>query len=449
MKNNLLSPVKLFLIAGSFLFLITCKKEITSKDFEKTSQNQTGLFNIDSFYGVTPIAQYFRPDGGYLLMYTPGQTRDGFLYDLSGVVLLSADKDGNVLKTNYLGGTGTTNVWAFQRDDLGNVYLCGGTNSIELRKDIWVDSLGVDKYCSYIAKIDLYANIIWETSFSDKSPANRGKAREEFTGIEIIDNKPICIGNNTNFDTDSFPKKIATMVSFDEKGNFLKQRYMPALIGPDNSRISGSAFMSHWSSLVKTSNNDLIIRVSYFLDDYRLGNPADTGSLLLRYNPTTDQIVWQNFYRKGAPEYDLTYYGILGNGNIAFFDFYYNILNIIESTTGKTISTRIVNNNTFRTNSFSNPFCNNNPTIDGELYFPGQASPGSLLKGRKPFVIKLNSNGTLAYQKIFDFEEAGFIWVTKNPKGNLQYLGGINIFGKYSQKMFTISTDKNSNPISN
>lgn len=438
----------LFGFALLFLFT-TCKKEIRSTDFEGSTGNHVKIFNIDSFYGVTPVAQFYRPDGGYLLVYAPGQTRTGHSYDVSGMVVLSADKDGNVLKTNYLGGTGTTNIWALKKDELGNVYLCGASNSKELRKDIWVDSVDVDKYCGYLAKVDLNANIIWQTTYSDESAPDKGIEREEFTGIEVINNKPICLSQNTNLDNASYPKKNTTVVSFDEKGAFVKQRYMPALIGPDTKNVFGSLIMAYWSDIIKITNNELLVRVVYFLDDYRLGNPADTGCFLLRYNPSTEQIIWQNFYRKGSPEYDLSYYGVLGNGNIAFFDYLYNKLNIIEPGTGKTVSTTTINNNTFRTNTFFNPLIANNPTIDGEVYFTGQVSPGSLLKGRKPFVIKLNSNGTLAYQKIFNFEEAGFNWVTKNPQGNLQYLGGINIFEKYSQKIFSISTDKNSNPISN
>ena len=422
------------------LLFTTCKKEIKEVDFAGSNGNLYKIFNIDSIGGVTPVAQFNRPGGGYVLIYQPTQSHFGYA---TGLVAVAIDKDGNIIHSSTLGGSGLTYTYGVQMDDFGNVYMCGLTNSKDLRKDIWVDSVGVDKYCAYLAKVDKDANVLWQIAHNDGAAPKKDSLNEEFWGMEIVNNKPICIGANSNYNTSRRPRPW--LVSFDENGKFVKQRFMPPLYGIDP--YYGLIY-SNWYNLIKLPGNELIVRAVFNSLNVVVGSKADTGSYLLRYNPGTDNIVWQKFYRKNSKEYDLTYCRLLGNGNLAFFDFLFNTLNIIDASSGNTLSSVTIHNNTINSNIYYNAIPYMQSTIDGDSYFMGQVAYGSFDNGRKPFLIKLNSNGGIVYEKIFNIPEAGFYWVSKNEKGNLQVLGGIKYFENESQKMFTVCVNKDGNPVS-
>lgn len=423
-----------------WLCLNACRKEVGPDDFESTGSNMQTIFSVDSLSGITPFAQFNRPGGGHLLFYQPAEVTEAF-QSLNGLVAVATDPDWNIIRSSYLGGSGLTVMFGCQMDDNGNVYVCGSTTSTEIRTDQW----GAAKNAAYLAKVDKDANILWQTAYSDSTTPYKGKRNEKFFSVQLIDNKPICIGPQRNYDSSWAPM----LVRYDENGTVLSHRLLPSLytgLYPDFSFIIATIYFD----LIKLPDNDLIVRNTFFVYQPKGGYP-DTGSYLLRYTPSSDQIVWQKYYRRISPQGDLSYCGLLGNGNVAFFDTYFNTLNVMDVTNGNPVNTVTLRNNSYDVNSdfYYNPVPYNKSTIDGDLYFTGGVAKGSQLIGRNPFVIKLNPDGSIAYEKKFSIPQAGFYGVSKNAKGNLQFLGGIQIFNTKRQKLFTTCTDKFGNPVNN
>jgi hypothetical protein len=420
-----------------FCLFTTCKKEIKEIDFTSS----TNILKVFDLNGDFPYAQIKRPAGGYFLVYGENVNRQK---DVSVAV---TDEVGNVLHKTTFGGSKNEAIWFTQIDAGGNLYICGLTVSPELRMD--KNAKVTNSPDGYLAKLDKDGNLLWQRGYSDTTSFKKGINYDNFSNVHLINNKLYCIGITANRYTpaggNAATEFDSWMVTFDENGNVLKDRLLPSI-------YRGASLLNYGGAIaidgIKLSNNDLIIRF-VFLAYQSQGRNMDTTALLFRYSIASDSVLWTKYYSQSSPQGDICYMGLLGSGNVAFFDSYWNTINIMDVNTGNTISTTTVNNNTASVTStqyFMNlgvsPF-----NINDDLYFVGYSSKGGTTANQKPFVAKLNSQGTLVYNKTFDIPLGYFYWVTENGNNNLQFMGGINSFNTDNIKLFTLTTDENGNVI--
>ncbi|MDP1726252.1 MAG: hypothetical protein Q8M15_05675 [Bacteroidota bacterium] len=435
MKRNNFSHALLICLFISLLFT-TCKKEIKQSEYNSSSK----MLKVFDLNGDFPLAQIKRPAGGYFLVYGENVNRQK---DVSVAV---TDDVGNVIHKITFGGSKNEGIWSTQLDAVGNLYICGQTFSPELRMD--KDAKLTSAFDGYLAKVDKNGNLLWQRGYTDTiASPKKGTQNDGFISIHLINNKLYCVGLTGNWHT-SVSGAIEfdiLLVTFDENGNVLKDRWLPAAYRGESSKNFTGLYAV---DAIKLNNNDLIIRMD-FMAYQGQGRNMDTTALLCRYNIDKDSVLWTKYYRRTSPQGDICYGGLLANGNVAFFDSYWNTINIMDVNTGNTISTTTVNNNTADVTSNQyymligvSPF-----TINNNLYFLGYFSKGGTVANQKPFVAKLNSQGTLVYNKTFEIPLGYFYWVTQNGNNNLQLMGGINAFNTNNIKLFTLTTDEDGNVI--
>lgn len=414
----------------------TCKKEIKVLDYAG-SDHSLKVFDLN---GDFPLAQIKRPAGGYFLVYGENVNRQK---DVSVAV---TDDEGNVIHKTTFGGTRAEAIWCSQVDASGNLYLFGLTRSAELRMDKNAKTTTTSD--GYLAKLDPDGNLLWQRGYCDTTSKSKGIRDDGFYSAYLINNKFYCVGATASWHTPVGNGQIESdiwMVTFDENGNMLKDRILPSLRKGKSLPNYGGLYIME---AIRLNDNDLIVR-HVFAANPSSGRNMDTTSLLLRYNITTDSVLWAKYYRISSPQGDMCYGGLLANGNLAFFDSYWNTINIMDVNNGNVISTTTVNNNTNGPTSDqyymllgTSPF-----NINGNLYFLGYKSKGGSTTNQKPFVAKLDWEGKLMYNKIFEIPLGYFYWVSEKENKNLQFMGGINVFNTDNIKMFTLTTDENGNVI--
>lgn len=435
MKISKILHAILICLSGCMLFT-TCKKEIKQGDYATS----TNMLKIHDLHGDFPLAQIKRTAGGYFLVY--GE----FVNRQKDVSVAVTDDVGNVMHKTTFGGSKNEGIWFTQLDAAGNLYICGQTFSPELRMD--KNAKITSSQDGYLAKLDRDGNLLWQRGYSDTiASPKKGVEPDGFISMYLINNMLYCVGLTGNWHTSASGamELDILLVTFDENGNVLKDRWLPAPYRGESSKNYTGLYAI---DALKLSNNDLIIRFDFF--NYQSqGRNMDTTALLCRYNIEKDSVLWTKYYRQSSLQGDICYGGLLANGNIAFFDSYWNTINIFDVNTGNTLSTTTVNNNTagvtsnqYYMNMGISPF-----SFNGNLYFLGYFSKGGTVANQKPFVAKLNSQGTLVYNKIFDIPLGYFYWVTQNGNNNLQFMGGINAFNTSNIKLFTLTTDEDGNVI--
>lgn len=421
---------KLFFGFGLLFLFSTCKKEIKSSDYT----GSTEMLKVFDLNGDYPYAQIKRPAGGYFLVYGQDVNRQK---DVSVAV---TDDVGNVTHKITFGGSKNEAIWFTQLDAVGNLYICGLTFSPELRMD--KNAKITNTQDGYLAKLDPDGNLLWQRGYCDTATFKKGINYDAFLNVYLINNKLYCVGltgNRYTAQSNGATELDAWLVTFDENGNVLKDRVFPSL------KKGASPFSGLYAiDAVKLNDNDLLFRYDFIAYQSQSRN-MDTTAMLFRYNIASDSVVWTKYYRQSSPQGDICYMGLLGNGNVAFFDSYWNTINIIDVTNGNIISTTTVNNNTAGISSNQyvmrmgiSPF-----NFNGNLYFVGYSSFGGTVSNQKPFVAKLNSNGVLVYNKTYEIPLGYFYWVSENDNKNLQFMGGINAFKTGNIKLFTMTTDEN------
>ena len=443
MRNKIEQPMKPYKFILAFLACIfccllftTCKKEITKSDYTGNA-NSIKVFDLK---GDFPYAQIKRLEGGYFLVYGENVNRQK---DVSVAV---TDDDGNVIHKTTFGGTRAEAIWCSQVDAQGNLYLGGLTRSSELRMDKNAKTTTTSD--GYLAKLDKDGNLLWQRGYCDTTSKSKGIREDGFYSAYLINNKLYCIGGTGSWHTPAGNGQTEYdlwVVTFDENGKVLKDRILPSLRRGKSLSNSGGIWIME---AIRLGDNDLICRHVFTAYQSSGQQTIDTTSLLLRYNIAADSVLWTRYYRQASPQGDLAFGGLLANGNMAFFDSYWNIINIIDVINGNVISSTTVNKNTASPTSNqyfmilgTSPF-----TINENLYFLGYNSKGGTTANQKPFAAKLNREGTLVYNKIFEMP-GYFYWVSELNNKNLRFMGGVNVFNTDNIKLFTMTTDENGNVI--
>lgn len=426
----------LFSFALLFLFS-TCKKEINEADYDSAG-NMLSTQNIAGRIGQ----MLKKPDGsGYMIVY---DLKDGYGRDYIAIAV--TDNKFKILSNNTISSINSQPGYRHCFDDMGNLYVCGITTNRSLKMDKTLS--GNDD--AYLAKVAPNGKLLWERAYCDTVNGRKGIGLDQFYESYFINGKIYCAGATGSWQiprTGFGNAYDMWVVAFDENGNNLMQRLMPGVYLNDNDRTNFSG--ANWQDAIKLKNNDLLFRYIYSNNASVVPLTTDTVALLARYSPQSDSILWTRYYRRNTAQEDISNFGELPNGNIACFDSYYNTYSIIDPNNGNPISvipTGFVNSGVGTAyNNYSINWGLISYSTDEGLYVFGSFVEGA--NYQKPWLLKLDHNGNLAYSKIYDISTANFSSMAQNGQGNLQLIGSIFKAGTKDPISFVLSTDKNGNII--
>jgi hypothetical protein len=437
MKTFRLLPLYLLFLFSSML-LGNCKKEVDENDYASS----TNMLKVFKTGHDNPGYFFKRPNGGYLMVYN--KTVNSIYTDIAVVIM---DDEGNTISNSSFGGTKNESAAYATMDVEGNVYVCGNTNSPELRMDQYTTDINSSD--AYLAKMDQNGNLLWQRGYCDTTSPNEGAYGDGFYRLSIINNKIYCIGETSNwqeYQGNNLIENDTWMVSFDMNGNKLKQQLLPTVyLG--NFLLNGGG--NTWANFIKLSNNDLLIACT-INDIYAVNRGMDTTVVLTRYNTTTDNIEWVRYYLKTSPVGDMITMNELPNGNIMCIDSYYERVNILKATDGTEIRSYTTGLNpqySYATNAYWSRDIENF-TIRGNTYVlgwydasgrSGNFGGGAEYNNKKPWILKFDQNGSLVHSKVYDISKGAFYWLAENSNKNLQVVGGISTFGTKASSMFTVT----------
>lgn len=376
-----------------------------------------------------------RPGSGYLAVY---YTIINGSMDVAVSVL---DAEGNVVKTITFGGSGHEEVYHSEMDDFGNVYICGTTDSKELRMDHFKDNVRSED--AFLAKVDKDGNLLWQRGYCDTTSPSKGSFIDIFESVSIVGNKIYCVGETNSWQNPvgKLTEWDAWMVVFDENGHTIRQRMLPSIYVRQYllNNPGGS-----WADALKLKNNDLVIR-NVRTARGALGRGMDTTAILCYYDTHQDSLVWTKSFLNASPQGDIFGIGELGNGKIVGFDSYYNSYSIFDPQTGNPISTHFTGNNSGKgitDESFGTIFYTYNYNRYDDFYIAG-VNYG--INNSRPWLLKLDRDGNLVFSKTYDISNGGFNWANPKEDGGLQVLGTINNFGTKDKRMMVLSIDRDGN----
>lgn len=429
MKLILTYRFSIVLLLVSFC-IFSCKKEVDV--FEKDS-------NLPKVIDLDPgrmLAHHNKSDGGSIIVHNPmnGSQRDVYISVL--------DESGKLIRTNVFGGSRNEYINHTIMDAEGNLYIVGGTSSPELRMDANKDI--TDATDNYLAKVDKHGNLMWQVGYCNVNSLLKGVQEDELISIAIVHGKLFCMGYSGN-EEPLTPVGVSdyktNLIIFDLNGNVLKDMILPSL-------VKGSSVLNFggwsWMDAIKLEDNNLIIRYSYF-DYLSEGRNMDTTTLVFKYNTITESVMWSQYFLRTSPQHDLANMGQLGNGNLVFFDSYYNSISILDQHTGNPISHRVFayNSSNISSTIYATKYYCNNFKMGDDYYVVGWMNIGGGNTDLKPWMIKLDKDGNIIYNKIFPIQSSRFWYIRETANKNLQLTGSIAVFGTFLEKIFTINITPN------
>jgi hypothetical protein len=297
----------------------------------------------------------------------------------------------------------------------------------------------------YIAKIDKEGNLVWQRGYCNVNSLQKGVWDDEFATIALANGKLYCIGITANEQPVSPTGTIANwdtwLVVFDANGNMLKEAILPSIYkGSSSLNFGGGTFVD----AIQLVDNNIVVR--YVYQDYlSQGRVMDTTALLFKYNTTTDQVEWKKYLLRTSPYNDIVNFGQLGNGHIVAFDSYYNSISIFDENTGNPIGHRVIGNNTGSSSStiFLTKYRASNFKIGDDFYVVGWMNIGGGTTDLNPWIVKLDQQGNLQYNKILPINSSSLYWIREQENHHLILTGKIAVFGTLLEKIFTVSVGSN------
>lgn len=425
MKRTLSNFVTSLLVFAGLLSP-ACKKSFN--EFEKGTEYP----KVTDLDPGRLIVQFDKAGGGSIVVHNPiiGQQRD--------VCISILDESGKVLRTTTFGASRNEYISQAIMDAEGNIYVVGGTTSPELR----LDPLKYERDAGdgYVAKVDKEGNLLWQHGYCNVNSLQKGVWEDEFATISLVNGKLYCVGFTENelpvLPTGTISNYDTWMVVFDVNGNFLKEMILPSIYkGASILNFGGGT----WMDAIKLTDNNLVLRYVY-MDYLSQGREMDTTAMMFKFNTTTDQIMWIQYFPRLSPYGDILHIGQLSNGNIVGFDSYFNSINILDQHTGSPISHTVIGNSTNSPTSviYSTRFKGDNFRIGENYYVVGWMNIGGGTTDMKPWIIKLDKQGRMLYSKVLPLDVARLYWIREGSQHNLELTGAISVFGTLLEKVFTV-----------
>lgn len=228
------------------------------------SLDSTGNILWTGIYGGSKVdlcySQLQTKDGGFVL--------GGGSYSFNGDVstnhgdqdfwIIKTDSIGNLLWQKSSGGSGIDVCYSLAKDDSGNIFACGTTNSSD--GDI---ALSHGNYDLWVIKYDATGNILWNKTFG-------GTNYETAQTIFIGNKNQILIGGYTRSSNSdvllNFGFGDSWIIQIDEAGNLLKQKNFGGS-GSDNLYSIIGTTDGGYLFTSGTTSTDINIQNSYGQED--------------------------------------------------------------------------------------------------------------------------------------------------------------------------------------